>query len=159
MKRHDRHLPRKSFAMSRFLPRSETQTAAPRGPHPSVRQQKSGQRRASRLSLFWRHQTEPVSGKKSAQINRLMGQIGDTIRHRSECGKCRVSVAWRQLACPGYRRQPAAKRQNPIWKSRKSRKFRARVRATSPRAAGTSGSPRHCRRSSGRTWCRGRAAG
>jgi hypothetical protein len=33
------------------------------------------------------------------------------------------------------------------------------VRATAPRAAGTSGSPRHCRRSSGRTWCRGRAAG
>ena len=58
----------------------------------------SGQRWLSRLSLFWRHQTEPVSGKKSAQINRLMGQIGDTIRHQSEYGKCRVSVAWRQLA-------------------------------------------------------------
>jgi hypothetical protein len=31
--------------------------------------------------------------------------------------------------------------------------------ATSPRAASTTGSNRHCRRSSGRRWCRGRTAG
>ena len=34
-----------------------------------------------------------------------------------------------------------------------------RVKATSPRAAATSGSTRHCPRSSGRTACRGRGAG
>lgn len=33
------------------------------------------------------------------------------------------------------------------------------VTASAPRGAATSGSPRRCRRSSGRTWCRGRAAG